>query len=203
MSTIRSFLNHPYSFWAILGLPAIPILLSLTSGDLKAIEGALHPTGEFAARFMIISMMITPLMMLFKGSSWPRWMMKRRRYLGVAAFGYALAHTILYLIDKGAVALTGGEISKLYIWTGWLAFIVFVPLAITSTDGWVRSLGTRWKPLQRFIYAAAFLTLVHWAALHEWGGIGAALVHFGPLGALEAYRVWSNLQRKRTRVAGP
>lgn len=92
MTTMKSFLNHPYAFWAILSLPAIPILLSLTSGDPKAIEGALHPTGEFAARFMIISMMITPLMMLFKGASWPRWMMKRRRYLGVAAFGYALAH---------------------------------------------------------------------------------------------------------------
>ena len=201
MSVIKSIFDLPYTFWLILCLPAIPIVLSLTSGNPNAVEGALHPTGEFAARFMIVSMMITPLMMLFKGASWPRWMMKRRRYLGVAAFGYALAHTILYLIDEGANAFTSDEISKLYIWTGWLAFLVFVPLAVTSTDGWVRALGTRWKTLQRFIYGAAILTLVHWAALHEWGGIGAALVHFGPLGALEAYRLTSNLQRKRTRMA--
>ena len=124
-----------------------------------------------------------------------------RRYLGVAAFGYALAHTILYLVDEGGVALTGGEISKLYIWTGWLAFLVFVPLAVTSTDGWVRTLGTGWKTLQRFVYAAAVLTLVHWAALHNWDGVGAALVHFGPLSALEVYRLAVNLHQRRLRQA--
>lgn len=200
MSAVKSLFNHPYTFWAILSLPAIPMLLSLTSGDARAVHQLLHPTGEFSARFMIISMMITPLMMLFKGWRGPRWLMKRRRYLGVAAFGYALAHTILYLVDKGAVAFVGGEISKLYIWTGWVAFFIFVPLAITSTDGWVKALGTKWKSLQRYVYAAAVLTLLHWAALHDWGGVGPALVHFGPLAALELYRVSSNLQRKRQRL---
>lgn len=201
MTAVKSFFNHPDTFWLILSLPALPMISSFTGNDPQALHNLLHPTGEFAARFMIISMMITPLMMLFKGASWPRWLMKRRRYLGVAAFGYALAHTILYLVDEGAVALTGGEISKLYIWTGWLAFLVFVPLAVTSTDVWVRAIGTRWKTLQRFIYVAAVLTLINWAALHEWGGIGAAFVHFGPLGALEAYRLTSNLKRRRMRTA--
>lgn len=177
------------------------MILGLTSGDPDAVENVLHPSGEFAARFMIISMMITPLMMLFRNASWPRWMMKRRRYLGVAAFGYALTHTILYLIDEGAIAFTSGEISKLYIWTGWFAFLVFALLAVTSTDGWVRALGTRWKTLQRFIYGAAVLTLVHWAALHDWGGIGPALVHFVPLGLLEAYRVWKWYLRPRQQRA--
>jgi sulfoxide reductase heme-binding subunit YedZ len=201
MTAVKSFFNHPYTFWLILSLPAIPMISSLMGDDPRAIHKLLHPTGKFAARFMIFSMMITPLMMLFKGASWPRWLMRRRRYLGVAAFGYALAHTVLYLIDEGAVAISWREISRFYIWTGWLAFIVFVPLAVTSTDGWVRVLGTRWKTLQRFIYGAAVLTLIHWAALHEWGGIGAALVHFAPLGMLEAYRITSNLQRKRSRLA--
>ena len=44
--------------------------------------------------------------------------------------------------------------------------------------------------LQRWTYAVAVLTLLHWAALHDWGGIGPALVHFAPLGLLEAYRAW-------------
>ena len=201
MASVKSFLNSPYTFWVILGLPAIPMMIALTSGDPEAVPQLLHPTGEFAARFLIVSLMITPLMMLFKGARWPRWLMKRRRYLGVAAFGYALAHTILYLIDEGAVAFSGGEISKLYIWTGWLAFLIFVPLALTSTEGWVRALGTRWKTLQRFVYGAAVLTLVHWAALHEWGGVTPALVQFGPLIALELYRLNYNLQRRRLRLA--
>ncbi|WP_022705683.1 hypothetical protein [Pseudorhodobacter ferrugineus] len=94
MSTLKSIWNHPYTFWALLSLPAIPMILGLTSGDPDAVGNVLHPSGEFAARFMIITMMITPLMMLFRNSSWPRWLMKRRRHLGVAAFFYALAHTV-------------------------------------------------------------------------------------------------------------
>ncbi|PVH28073.1 iron reductase [Pararhodobacter oceanensis] len=170
----------------------------LASGG-EAVEGLLHPTGEFAARFMIIAMMITPLTMLFQGWRFPRWLMKRRRYLGVAAFGYAALHTALYLMDIGAVAVTTAEISKLYIWAGWLAFLIFVPLAITSTDGWMRRLGRRWKPLQRYVYAAAVLTLLHWAALHDWGGIAPALVHFLPLALLEAYRLWAYRARRTAR----
>lgn len=200
MSLLKSIWDHPFTFCALLSLPAIPMILGLTSGDPEAVSNVLHPTGEFAARFMIIAMMITPLMMLFRNASWPRWMMKRRRYLGVAAFFYALAHTVLYLVDEGAVAFTGGEMSKLYIWTGWLAFLIFVPLAITSTDRWVRSLGRNWKTLQQFVYGAAVLTLVHWAALHDWGGVGPALVHFTPLVLLEIYRVWSIQARRLQRV---
>jgi len=199
MLAIKNIWDHPYTFWLLLSLPALPMMAGLPSGDPEMIHELLHPTGEFAARFMIIAMIITPLTMWLKGWRGPRWLMKRRRYLGVAAFGYALLHTVLYLIDEGAVAFTGGEISKLYIWTGWLAFLIFVPLAITSTDGWVRSMGPKWKTLQRFVYAAAVLTLLHWAALHDWGGVGPALVHFLPLGLLEAYRVWSNAARKRAR----
>lgn len=196
----KAIWDHPYTFWALLCLPAIPMIVGLTSGGPDALSNVLHPSGEFAARFMIVAMMITPLMMLFRNARWPRWLMKRRRYLGVAAFFYALAHTVLYLGDMGVIALTGAELSKLSIWTGWLAFLIFVPLAITSTDGWVRRLGRRWKTLQKFIYAAAVLTLVHWAALHDWGGIGAAMVHFLPLALLETYRLWSTQVRRHRRA---
>ena len=201
MTSVISFFNRPYTFWAILCLPAIPMIMGLTSDEPGAVHRMLHPTGEFAARFMIIAMMITPLAMLFKNHHWPRWLLKRRRYLGVAAFGYAAAHTVLYLIDEGAIAFTIAEFSKLYIWTGWLAFLIFVPLAVTSTDGWVKSLGVRWKSLQRLVYAAAILTLFHWAALHDWGGLGPALVHFAPLTLLEIYRVWVTASRRRATAA--
>ena len=200
MTKLKSFLNHPYTFWVILCLPAIPMIMGLTSGEPNAVHRMLHPTGEFAARFLIIAMMITPLTILLRDWRGPRWLKKRRRYLGVAAFGYALFHTILYLIDKGVLAFGTAEISQLEIWTGWLAFLIFVPLAITSTDGWVRSMGPRWKTLQRAVYGAAVLTLIHWAALHDWGGIGPALVHFLPLGLLEAYRIWYKMRVKAVPV---
>ena len=76
------------------------------------------------------------------------------------------------------------------IWTGWLAFAIFLPLAATSFDAAVRWLGPRWKTLQRFTYAAAVLVLAHWAVQEDWKSVVPALVHFGPLIGLEAYRVW-------------
>ena len=168
MSALKSIWDQPYTFWALLSLPAIPMIVGFASGDMRMIHQLLHPSGEFSARFMIITMMITPLTMLLRGWRGSRWLMKRRRYLGIAAFGYGLLHTILYLLDTGTVVLSGGEISKFYILTGWLAFFIFVPLAITSTNGWIRRLGSKWKLLKRWVYGAAVLTLLHWAALHDW-----------------------------------
>ena len=138
----------------------------------------------------IIAMLATPLMLLFKGWRGPRWLRKNRRYFGVAAFAYALAHTVFYLVDKATLERIVDELPRLYIWTGWLAFAIFIPLAVTSMDYFLRIMGPRWKSLQRWTYPAAVLTLVHWASLHNWGHPAAALVHFGPLIALEAYRIW-------------
>lgn len=196
MNKIKTALNHPFFFWFLLCVPAIPMLAVLMTSDSSTVfQKLLHPTGEFAARFMILAMMITPLVMLLPNWRGPRWLMKRRRYIGVAAFAYALVHTVFYLIDEGAVAFASAELAKTAIWSGWLAFLIFVPLAITSTDEWVRSLGPRWKSLQRCVYAAAVLTLLHWAALHNWGGIGPAIVHFLPLGLLTGYRIYRNVMK--------
>ena len=196
----------PYWLWALMALPGFGILASiLGAADAeatgKAIHDALHPTGEFAARFMIIAMLASPRALVFKGWRGPRWLKKNRRYFGVAAFFYALAHTVLYLIDLGTMQKVVADLPKLYIWTGWIAFVIFVPLAITSMDYFVRKMGRHWKTLQRSTYAAAVLTLLHWAALHDWGGVGPALVHFLPLGLLEGYRVWYWYLRPRPQVA--
>ena len=153
-------------------------------------ERLLHPTGEFAARFMILAMMITPLRMLFPKAGWLVWMAKRRRWIGVAAFCYAALHTLYYIIDMGALKPILDEFWALGIWTGWAAFAIFIPLAITSNDASQRWLLSRWKTLQRFVYPAAVLTLLHWIFVHN--NIGPALVHFLPLAALETYRIWKN-----------
>ena len=191
---------HPYWLWLLLSLPAIGFLnLLATSSDPRIGHELLHPTGEFSARFMIIAMLASPLALIFKNALFPRWLKKNRRYFGVAAFFYAAFHTVLYIIDEGTMARIVADIPKLYIWTGWIAFIIFIPLAITSTDGFVRRMGTSWKTLQRTTYAAAVLTLIHWAALHDWGGVGPALVHFLPLALLEAYRIWYWYLRPRKK----
>lgn len=186
MNTLRALLDSPYAFWAILALPSVAMISgALSGGDL---EPLLHPTGEFAARFMIIAMMLTPLRMLFPKSSALLWLMRRRRYFGVAAFGYAALHTLYYVIDLGSLSAVVADIAKFGIWTGWVAFVIFVPMALTSNNASMRRLGRSWKMLQRFVYPAAVATLLHWIFIHN--NIGPALVHFVPLAALEIYRIW-------------
>lgn len=192
----------PWWLWAVLSiLPAIWIGQALSSGNPRIIHILVHPTGEFAARLLIVTLMITPLAMLFTGTGLARWLRKNRRYFGVAAFGYAALHTVFYLADKAAIDTVIAELPRLYIWTGWIAFAIFVPLAVTSSDYFMRAMGPRWKSLQRWTYAAAVLTLVHWASLHDWDHPMAAIVHFAPLAALEAWRVWSWMRRRSERQA--
>lgn len=188
----------PYWLWALLSLPPVFwINEAMTSSNARIIHILVHPTGEWAARLLILTMIISPLLLLFKGWRGPRWLRKNRRYFGVAAFGYAALHLAFYLIDKGSLPTILSELPRTYIWTGWAAFVIFVPLAMTSMDFFVRSMGSWWKLLQRGTYLAALLTLIHWASLHSWGHPGAALVHFAPLAALEAYRIWYWYIRKR------
>ena len=185
-----SFLNR-YGVWALFALPGGFMLgAALASDDPRIFHELVHPTGEFSARFLIVAMMATPLAMLLRGWRGPIWLKKNRRYLGVASFGYAALHTLFYVIDKGSMAGVINEISRFYIWTGWIAFVIFVRLATTSTDYFVRIMGPWWKTLQRWTYGAAILTLLHWAALHNWEHPTSAIVHFLPLTLLEAYRVW-------------
>ena len=187
----------PYYLWALLALPAIGMSYDLfTSDNPRIIHILLHPTGEFAARFRIIAMMATPLTLLLPGWRGPRWLVRNRRYFGVAAFGYAALHTLFYVIDKGTLARILEQAARFDMWTGWLAFFIFVPLAATSFNGAVRRMGPKaWKTLQRWTYPAAVLTLLHWAALHNWESPAAALVHFAPLALLEIYRIWWKVNR--------
>lgn len=193
-------LISPYWLWVLLALPAAGFISSVAgSDDPKIYKELLHPTGEFSARFMIIAMLASPLVLILKGWRGPQWLRKNRRYFGVAAFGYAALHTLYYLVDAQSLTQVIQDLPRLYIWTGWLAFVIFIPLAVTSMDYFVRLMGPAWKQLQRWTYAAAVLTLIHWAALHDWGGIGPALVHFVPLGVLEAYRAWYWARRRSNR----
>lgn len=188
MHILKRIIDSPYFFWTLLALPSIGMINGALSGN--DLERLLHPTGEFAARFMIIAMMLTPLRMLLPRSRLVSWLVRRRRYLGVAAFGYAALHTLYYLVDLGSPQAVLADMIKVGIWTGWLAFLIFVPLALTSNDASIRLLGQRWKAVQRAVYVAAIATLLHWIFIKN--NIGPAMVHFLPLAALELYRIIRN-----------
>jgi sulfoxide reductase heme-binding subunit YedZ len=187
----------PYWLWALLALPAMGMISPFFGDETRALRGVIHGSGEFAARFMIISMMATPLMMLTKGIRFARWLRANRRYFGVAAFGYATLHTLAYVLAEGSLDAVLSEATEFDMLTGWLAFFIFIPLAATSMDYAVRKLGRWWKPVQRWTYAAAVLTLLHWASLHNWGSWPPAAVHFAPLVALTLYRLWWQFLRPR------
>lgn len=190
-NSLKTILNSPYFFWGIISLPSLMLLNSALSGN--DLEPLLHPTGEFSARFMIIAMMLTPLRMLFPNSKTVGWLLRRRRYLGVAAFGYAALHTLYYLIDLGSLSAIISDFTQLGIWTGWVAFLIFVPLGLTSNNASIRWLGSKWKTLQRYVYPAAVFTMLHWIFVQN--NIGPALVHFVPLAALEIYRIQRYIRR--------
>ena len=91
------------ALWVVLSLPALTMIDPLLGDNARAFHRLLHPTGEWAARFMIIGMMASGLMLLFRKQQWPRWLMRHRRGLGVAAFAYATLHLVVYVIDRGAL----------------------------------------------------------------------------------------------------
>ena len=171
----------------MLAVPVVPIVSGLATGCATP-DRLLHPTGEFAARFMIAALMISPLRAAFPQARWLRWLAGRRRALGVAAFGYAALHTLIYLIDTATLRNVLAEFLALGIWTGWAAFAVIVPLAVTSNEASMRRLGASWPRLHRIVYAAAILTFLHWVFVHN--NLGAALAHFVPLVLLEGWRLF-------------
>ena len=201
---IRRIVNAPLFLWTILALPGFRMTSTLLSGATgpegqTTEELLLHPSGESAAQIMILAMIITPLRMLFPKNRFWLWMMKRRRHIGVAAFIYAVFHTVLYVIDMDSVQAMLGEFMELGIWTGWLAFFIFIPLALTSNDFSVRKLGPSWKTVHRFAYAAAVATLIHWIFVNN--TLGPALARFIPLALLEVYRIWRTLYPQRVASA--
>lgn len=192
----------PYWVWVLLALaPIVWTFTALTSTDPRIFHILVHPTGEWAARLLIVTMMISPLALIFRRARFLAWLKGNRRYLGVASFGYGALHLLFYVIDKGSLETITAELSRTYIWTGWIAFAIFVPLALTSMDAAMRALGRHWKTLQRTTYVAALFTLLHWAALHDWGETGVALMQFAPLIALEAYRIWYWMNKAAKRPA--
>ena len=133
------------------------------SGGLGAnpIEAMLNRLGFWTLTFLTLSLAPTPLHDLL-GLRWP---VRLRRMLGVSAFSYATLHLSWYVgVDQFFdVGLLAADVAKRKFMTvGFAAWLVLVPLAVTSTDGWVRRLGyARWKRLHRLVYVAALLGVVH------------------------------------------
>ena len=143
--------------------PFVALTIRAVRGQLGAnpIATGLNQLGLVALVFLVASLACTPLKLLF-GWTWP---IRIRRMLGLFAFFYALLHVGTYTgIDQGFdwKAILADVTQRKFIFVGFAAFVLLIPLAATSTDKMVRRLGfARWKLLHRLAYVAAILGVIH------------------------------------------
>jgi len=184
---LRALLDAPGFFWGLLAIPGAFMTYRYWHGTTFYGE-YLHATGELGARLLIVALAVTPLRLLMPNAAWVGWLARRRRYIGVAAFGYSSLHAFAYVARKATLADVVAEAAELAIATGWAALLVMLLLAATSNDASVRLLQRRWKSLHRAAYVAAALTFAHWI-LAAFDPIPGA-IHLGVLASLEAIRLW-------------
>lgn len=184
-------LNSRYFFWTLLAAPSIIMIHGYLTEQLYYGE-LMHASGEVSGRLLIIAMAITPLRLVLPNARWPVWLMRRRRHIGVATFGYAVLHTLLYLQKTGELAKILEDSLAFEYWTGWLALLILIALAATSNDRSVKLLRGAWKGLHRWIYAAAILSFLHWIFIAF--NFLPGLIHALILAALETIRIWKSRQ---------
>jgi methionine sulfoxide reductase heme-binding subunit len=200
VTPFRKALSSRYFLWLLLAVPAILILIGYWRDTLVYGE-LVHISGEMGGRLLIVTMAATPLALMFPGARLPRWLLRHRRHLGVASFAYVLLHAVVYLQKKADLTLILKEAKDVGMWTGWIAFVLMLLLALTSNDFSLRLLKRAWKSLHRWVYVAAILGYLHWVLLaFEPAG---ATVHFGLLALLEGYRIWKTYFAARRSVEQP
>jgi sulfoxide reductase heme-binding subunit YedZ len=144
-------------------VPFVALLTAAARGTLGAdpIAIALNRLGLTALILLLATLAATPARVLF-GLTWP---LRIRKLLGLMAFFYAACHALLYaVIDQGlrGSAILRDVLERKFISAGFLAFVLLVPLAITSLDRIRRRMGgVRWQRLHRLIYPASLLAVVH------------------------------------------
>jgi sulfoxide reductase heme-binding subunit YedZ len=192
-------------FVAALG-PAGWLVWALVTGTLSAnpLSDVTNETGVWTLRFLCITLAITPLRRLTKWNE----IIRFRRMIGLFAFFYGSLHLLTYVIldrfagldfPDGIVALStvknlavsvGQDIYKRpFITIGFTAFVLMLPLAITSTKGWIRRMGRNWQRLHRLVYASAVAGVVHYWWLVK-ADVTRPETYALVVGLLLAFRIW-------------
>jgi sulfoxide reductase heme-binding subunit YedZ len=161
------------------------------------IEYITHYTGDWTIRFLLITLTVTPLRKLLSQPQLARF----RRMLGLFAFFYGCLHLMTWLwLDKffDLSEMWKDVVKRRFITAGMTAFLLMLPLAITSTAGWVRRMGfVRWQRLHRLIYFSALAGVVHYYWLVK-SDIREPLMYFAIWSVLMIYRlgVWMRSRRR-------
>jgi methionine sulfoxide reductase heme-binding subunit len=155
-----------------------------------------HATGDWTLRFVAITLSITPLRKLFRQPQ----LIRFRRMLGLFAFFYGCCHFAVYLTFDQVFDLHGiwaDVIKRRYITVGFTGFVLMIPLALTSTAGWIRRLGgKRWALLHRAIYLTAIAGVIHYYWLVK-SDIHLPLEYAAVMAILLGWRVYEYYSKPR------
>jgi sulfoxide reductase heme-binding subunit YedZ len=158
---------------------------SLGADPVKKLE---HELGKTALNFLLITLLVTPVRQL---TGWTH-LVRLRRMLGLFAFCYVLLHFTVYVVldlELNFRTVLTDIAKRPYITIGFLALLLLIPLAVTSTNAMMRRLGRRWQKLHRLIYLIALLAVWHywWQVKRD---IREPLIYAGMVCVLLGYRLW-------------
>ena len=198
---MHSLLTNKWTKVAVFALCLVPTGLlawKALHNDLGAnpIEFITHATGDWTLRFLIITLAITPLRKLLRLPD----LIRFRRMFGLFAFFYGCLHFTTYIwLDKffDVSEMLKDVEKRKFITVGFTAFILMIPLALTSTAGWIRRLGgRRWQMIHRAIYISAIAGVIHYYWLVK-SDVRKPLFYGALVFLLLAWRVGDWLQRRR------
>jgi sulfoxide reductase heme-binding subunit YedZ len=191
--------------WIACLVPLARLVLEAFTGPLGAnpIERITHRTGLATLILLLITLAITPL----RRWSGMLWLIQYRRLVGLFAFFYGCLHLLTYLwLDQNfrIAAMAHDVVKRPFITMGTLSWLLMLPLALTSTQKAIRSLGKNWLRLHRLVYAAAAAGAIHfyWLVKRD---KQEPLLYLAILAALLGWRlaVWvAQLQAQQKAVGG-
>ncbi len=177
--------------------PAARLCANALRGGLGAnpIEAVTHETGLWALRFLLLALAVTPLRRVFGWSA----LAPYRRSFGLFAFFYASLHLgtfvgLDHFFDWRAILEDVAE--RRFVTAGLTTFLLLLPLAVTSTRGWQRRLGSRWVRLHRLAYLAGITGVVHYLWLVK-ADLRPPLAYAAVLAALLGARLWWRASARR------
>lgn len=193
---MRNKILKPIVFLAAL-IPLALLALDGLHGTLGAnpIEKITHQTGLSTLILLLITLSITPLRRI----TGIQWLIQYRRMIGLFAFFYGFLHFMTYVwLDQffDIHSMIKDVYKRPFITAGFTAFVLLIPLAITSTKGWIRRLGKRWQILHRLIYVAACAGVIHFVWLVK-ADLREPLIYATIFGGLMTIRVWFWLEKRR------
>jgi methionine sulfoxide reductase heme-binding subunit len=204
---LNSILTSKWTKVVVFAACLVPVAILVWRGfhdDLTAdpIQFVTHMTGDWTIWFIVITLAITPLRKILRLPQ----LIRFRRMLGLFAFFYVCLHftTWIWLDKHFAWAEMWKDVEKRrFITIGFTGFVLLIPLAITSTAGWIRRLGgKRWQMLHRLIYVTAVLGVIHYYWLVK-SDVRKPLFYAFLVGVLLAWRLGTWLiARRRRPMAG-